>query len=79
MKSENQIIVRCKQAIKIEKPIQRLLTFPHSAGENNILLTVSLSFFSVYFLNAPNVIMILTEFIFLGINIFRAKYILGSP
>ena len=40
------------QPIKIEKPFQSLLTFSHSAGEKNILQSVLLSFFSVYFLNA---------------------------
>ena len=51
--SWNQIIVRSKQPIKIEKPFQSLLTFSHSAGEKNILQSVLLSFFfSFYFLNA---------------------------
>ena len=35
MKSENQIIVRCKQPIKIEKLLQRLLTFSYDVGERN--------------------------------------------
>ena len=35
MKSENQIIVRCKQPIKIEKLLQSLLTFPHDVGKTN--------------------------------------------
>ena len=40
IKSENQIIVRCTQPIKIEKPLQCLLLFSYSVGEGNILLTV---------------------------------------
>ena len=49
----NQIIVRSKQPIKIEKPFQSLLTLSHSAGDENILQSVLLSFFySFYFLNA---------------------------
>ena len=53
IKNENQIIVRSKQPFKIEKPFQSLLTFPHSAGEKNILQSVLLSFFfSFCFLNA---------------------------
>ena len=54
MKSENQIIVRCKhkQPIKTEKPLQCLLPFSYRVGERNILQTVLLSFFfSFYSLN----------------------------
>ena len=73
MKSENQIIVRCKQPIKIKKPFQTLLTFPYIAGEKNILQTVLLSFFSVFILSmSSKVIIIVIEFMFLGINIFWA-------
>ena len=55
MKSENQIIVRCKQPIKIEKPLQCLL-----------------SFCSVFIFSMPSklVIIIVIQFMFLGINIF---------
>ena len=44
MKSENQIILQCKQPIKTEKPLQRLLPFSYSVGEKNILQNVFLSF-----------------------------------
>ena len=54
-KSENQIVVRCKHPIKIEKPLQSLLPIYYRVGERNILQTVLFSFFfffSFYFLNA---------------------------
>ena len=51
MRSENQIIVRCKQPIKIEKPLQSLLTFSHSAGGKKYSSVFCCHFFSVYFLN----------------------------
>ena len=49
MKSENQIIVQCKQPMKIEKQLQCLPLFSYGVDERNILQTV---FFSFYFLNA---------------------------
>ena len=53
MKNENQTIVRCKQPIEIENPLQCLLGFSFSVGERNILQTVSWSFFwSFYSFNA---------------------------
>ena len=53
IKSENQIIVRCKQPIKTEKPLQCLSPFSYSVGAGNIFQTVLSSFFSVfYFLTA---------------------------
>ena len=53
MKSEIQIIIKCKQPIKIEKPLQCLLKFSYRAGERNILQTVLSSFsFSFNFLYA---------------------------
>ena len=53
IKSENQTVLRCKQPIKIEKPLQCLLTFCYSFGEKHILQTIWLSiFFSFYFLSA---------------------------
>ena len=71
IKNENQIIVRSKQ------PIQSLLTFSHSAGEKNIPQRVLLSFFSVFIAlqsaQMPSkVILIVIEFMFLGINMFWA-------
>lgn len=45
MKSKNLIIIRCKQPIKTEKPLQCLSTFSGNVGERNILQTVLLSFF----------------------------------
>ena len=73
IKNENQIIVRSKQPIKIEKPFQGLLTFSHSAGEKNILRSVLLLFFSVFISSMPSkVILIVIEIMFLGINMFWA-------
>ena len=70
MKSENQIIVRCKQPIKIEKPFQCLLPFSYSVAKRNILQTV-LSFFPGFIFSMPSkVIIIVVNFMFLGINIF---------
>ena len=45
MKSENQVMVQCKQPIKIEKAFNRLLPFPYSVNERNILQSAFLSFF----------------------------------
>ena len=47
MKSENQIIVRCKHPINIEKPWQSLLPFSYSIGERNIRNTASLFLFTM--------------------------------
>ena len=49
MKSENHIIVGCKEPIKIEKPLQCLLPFSYSIGERNMLQTVLLSLFPFLF------------------------------
>ena len=52
--NENQIIVRCKQPIKIEKAFLCLLSFSYNAGETNILQTVLLSFlFQFLFSQCP--------------------------
>ena len=49
------------------------MTFSHSAGEKNILQSVLLSFFSVFIFSVPSkVILIVIEFMFLGINMFWA-------
>ena len=57
----------------MEKPLQCLLTLFYSIGERNILQTVLLSFFSVFiFLMPSKVIIIVIQFMFLGINIFWA-------
>ena len=66
MKSGNQIIVRCKQPIKIEKPLWRLLLFSCCIGERDSLQTVLLSFFCFLFLNA-----------FLSGNNSNTVYVLG--
>ena len=67
---ENQIIVPYKEPIKIEKPLQCLLTFVCSALVKNILQIVLLTFvFSVFIFSLPSkVIIIVAEFMFLGIN-----------
>ena len=73
MESENQIIVRCKQPIKIEKPFQCLLRFAYRVGERNTLQTVLLSFFSVFVFSIPTkVIIIVIQLMCLAINIFWA-------
>ena len=73
MKSENQIIVRSKQPIKIEKPFQSLLTFLHSAGEKKIFFRVfCCHFFSVYLLDALQSDNNSNRVHVFGINIFWA-------
>ena len=73
MKSENQIIVRCKQPIKIEKLLLCFLPFSHSVGERNIPQAVLLSLFSVFIFSMPSkVIIIVKTFMSLGINMFWA-------
>ena len=58
----------------VEKPFQSLLKFYHSAGEKNILQSVLLSFFSVFIFSMSfKVIIIVIEFMLLGINIFWAR------
>ena len=54
MKIENEIIVRCKQPIKIEKLLQCLLPFSHTVGGRNVLQTdfVAIFLYGLYFLNA---------------------------
>ena len=73
MKSENQIIERSKQPIKIEKLFQSLLTFSHSFDEKKssecFAVIFSLFISSMTF----KVIIIVKEFMFLGINIFWAR------
>ena len=76
-KSENQIVVRCKHPIKIEKPLQSLLPIYYRVGERNILQTVLFSFFffffSVFIFSVPSKVTIMViQFMFLGINIFSA-------
>ena len=64
MKSENRVIVRCKQPIKIEKPLQCLMTFSYSVGERNIHVTDLLSiFFSVIFSLPSKVIILAIQFV----------------
>ena len=73
MKSENQIIARWKQPLKIENHYS--VCFPFlSLGERNILQKVLLSCFSVFIFSMPsNVITIVIQFMFLGINTFWAR------
>ena len=61
-----------KQPIKIEKPFKCLLMFSSSTGEGKILQTVLLSFFfSVFIFSMPSKwIIVVIQFMFLGINIF---------
>ena len=73
MKSENQIIEQSKQPIKIEKLFQSLLTLFHSFDEKKssecFAVIFSLFISSMTF----KVIIIVKEFMFLGINIFWAR------
>ena len=70
MKSENQTMSVTNQNQEV---IQCLLTFSYSIGEINILQTVLLKFFSVFIFSMPSkVIIIVNQFMFLGINIFCA-------
>ena len=52
MKSVNQIIVRCKQPIKIAKPLQCLLPFSHRVTEIFFRLFLCHLLFQFYSLNA---------------------------
>ena len=77
MKSENQIIVRCKQPIKNLGAIGRLLPFYYNVGERNILQTVFVNFFSFFGFRIPSkVIIIVMQFKFLGKSIFWALHLL---
>ena len=71
--SWNQIIVRSKQLIKIEKPFQSLLTFSHSAGEKIFFRVFCCHFFSFYFLNALQ-----SDINSNRVNVLGHKYVLGS-
>ena len=53
IKSENPMIVRSKQLIKIEKPFQSLLTFSHSAGEEKYSSKCFVVIFSVFISSMP--------------------------
>ena len=71
IKSDDQIIVRSKQPLKLEKPFQSLLTFTHSKKKHSSECFVVI--FSVFIFSMPSkVIIIVIEFMFLGINIFWA-------
>ena len=60
-------------SLETRNSFQSLLTFPHCAGEKNILQTVLLPFFSVFIFSMPSkVILIVKEFMFLVINMFWA-------
>ena len=72
MKSENQIIVRCKQPIKIKKPLQCLSTFSHNAGERTFFRLFCRHFLSVYFLNALQ-----SDYNNSTVYVLGHKYILG--
>ena len=63
------MIVRCKQPIKIEKPLQCLWAFSYCVDERNILQSVLLSFvFSVFIFSVLSKFIIVIHFMFLGIN-----------
>ena len=52
-KNENQVIVRSKQPIKIEKPFQSLLTFSHSAVKKIFFKVFCCHFFQFIFSQCP--------------------------
>ena len=60
LRSENQIIVRCKQPIKVDEPLQYLMPFAYSVGER-IVQTV--------FAMSSIVLIIVIQFMLLGTNI----------
>ena len=76
MKSENQIIVRCKQPIKIEKPLQCLFMFSYTMLVKEIFFRqfclLLFFFFSFCFLNAFHSDNNSNRVMLLGINIFWA-------
>ena len=74
MKSENQIIVRCKQPIKIEKPFQSLLTFPYIAGGKKYSSDRFVVIFSVFILSMPSKVIICNSN---RVYVLGHKYILG--
>ena len=65
-------MVRCQQPIEIEKPFEYLLTFSYSFGERIIIQTfLFVCFSSLLIFSMPSrVIIIVTKFMFFGINIF---------
>ena len=73
MKSENQIIVQCKQPIKIEKPLQNFIDIFLHRWWKKYSSYRFVVIFSVFIPSMPSkVIIIVIEFMFLGINIFWA-------
>ena len=62
------IIVRCKQPIKIERPLQCPLRFSYSFGKRNIPQTV----FDVIIFSMSSNVIVVVQFMFSGINIFWA-------
>ena len=71
MKSKNQIIIRRKLPIKIEKPFQCSLTFSYIVGEKKYFSDCFV-FFSLYFLTA-----IQTDNDGNTVYVLGHKYILG--
>ena len=60
LRSENKKIVRCKQPIKVDKPLQYLMPFAYSVGET-IVQTV--------FVMSSIMLIIVIQFMLLGTNI----------
>ena len=56
MKSENQIIVRCKQPMKIEKPLQGLFMFSYTMLVKEIFFR---QFFLVFVFSMASIVMII--------------------
>ena len=73
MKSENQIIVRCKQPIKIEKLLQCLFMFSYTMLVKEVFFR-HFFFFSFCFLNGLHSDDNSNRVMLLGINIFWALF-----
>ena len=75
MKSENEIILRCKHPINREAIF--VLPLSYCVGERNIALIVLLPLFSAFIFSMPSkVIMIVKKFMFLNIfwALLRARF-----
>ena len=72
IKNENQIIVRSKQPIKTEKPFQSLVTFLTALAKKIFFRVFCCHLLQVIFSMPSKVILIVIEFMSLGINIFWA-------
>ena len=73
MKSDNQIIVLCKQPIKITKPVVVAVFLQHQWKKYSSDCFVVIFLFSVFVFSVPSKVMIIgKQFMFMGISIFWA-------